>query len=793
MRQRVSSLTIVLLTVLPASLVAQTNSVHYLGIEVSPLGGATLSVVETHSTQTAPAGSRLYVGNLSFNGSDGFRMHIGSGLGAPVEFPDLPTSFPTGGQLEFRAPNAAGYVPCVRVATSAAGGVTLDPDFADLGASSYRAEIWDDGEPVVGLNGMSGPLTTSLLPMAFEVDLEGAHAPVPSFPLPATSAFKLSEGFHLRWASDVAFMDALGTLLGSGDELRFYPNSMTPLGSVETIDVLIATPVIYTMAIDDMALLAHGKHHRARKSCSLVMYDAENKPVKMTLTAGIVGGVEVEVPPSDSLDDLIWDLKDGFVAGDTDEFSVTAELLVGGQGVVGKVSSLHDGSRWNVTPDFSGSGSPDARVELYDATGNLLGVGPNVSNFTIMTNEWAVQTGVEENETLALRLGFASPVSVTVPGLGVFTASLIKMHSNASKKHKYFAIVDRSTLSAVGGECFLLGEPNTSVLAQPPLETSFAAHGLATGKRLHGLLVAKGAGARLGAAFGIAPCVVPTETPPDQFGVQWAPLGPPSANTGETEWAFLTRHAGDAQPGPTQKMSILMDSDGAVVNVSAQPGPPEGSFEIILKNRGRIVAQYVPPDPVAPFATLPDWPIAAGYQVLQYDDKPWSMWINLGYEMDVQPPDPIVRSGASRPLTKADLIEVIATNVPNPGPPEIAVLSARLTDVPFLALLDDRPTPTFVGPTLQVRSVLHPAYPNPFNPQTKLSFELATGGHVSLKLYAVDGSYVATVHEGALAAGAHTYEWNGANQRGQPVASGVYFAELRAPDGTLRTKLSLLK
>jgi flagellar hook assembly protein FlgD len=66
-------------------------------------------------------------------------------------------------------------------------------------------------------------------------------------------------------------------------------------------------------------------------------------------------------------------------------------------------------------------------------------------------------------------------------------------------------------------------------------------------------------------------------------------------------------------------------------------------------------------------------------------------------------------------------------------------------------------------------------------------------GHVSLSVYAVDGSYVASVHDGPLDAGPHTFAWDGRNRNGRPVASGIYVVELRAPGAVRHTNVNLLK
>lgn len=85
------------------------------------------------------------------------------------------------------------------------------------------------------------------------------------------------------------------------------------------------------------------------------------------------------------------------------------------------------------------------------------------------------------------------------------------------------------------------------------------------------------------------------------------------------------------------------------------------------------------------------------------------------------------------------------------------------------------------------------ASPNPFNPATVLSFELAAPGPVTLAVYGIDGRLVATLAEGQHGQGRHEVTWDGTDARGQRVASGVWFARLTGADGTVTRKLALSK
>ena len=81
--------------------------------------------------------------------------------------------------------------------------------------------------------------------------------------------------------------------------------------------------------------------------------------------------------------------------------------------------------------------------------------------------------------------------------------------------------------------------------------------------------------------------------------------------------------------------------------------------------------------------------------------------------------------------------------------------------------------------------------PNPFNPATRIRFGLPEASNVSLRVYDLRGALVATLAERRYGAGTHDLVWNGTNARGEPLASGIYFARLEA-DGAVRTRKLIL-
>ena len=84
-------------------------------------------------------------------------------------------------------------------------------------------------------------------------------------------------------------------------------------------------------------------------------------------------------------------------------------------------------------------------------------------------------------------------------------------------------------------------------------------------------------------------------------------------------------------------------------------------------------------------------------------------------------------------------------------------------------------------------------YPNPFNPQTEISYALPNGCHVGLSIYNLLGQKVRTVVDEYQAAGHKTVHWDGTDDDGSSVASGIYFYRIKAGDFTQTRKMVLVK
>ncbi len=95
-------------------------------------------------------------------------------------------------------------------------------------------------------------------------------------------------------------------------------------------------------------------------------------------------------------------------------------------------------------------------------------------------------------------------------------------------------------------------------------------------------------------------------------------------------------------------------------------------------------------------------------------------------------------------------------------------------------------------------TALLPNYPNPFNPETWIPFQLSTPADVTISIHAVDGTLVRKFDLGTLPAGTYQNKnraayWDGTNTFGEPVASGLYFYTLTVADFSATRKMLIVQ
>ena len=97
------------------------------------------------------------------------------------------------------------------------------------------------------------------------------------------------------------------------------------------------------------------------------------------------------------------------------------------------------------------------------------------------------------------------------------------------------------------------------------------------------------------------------------------------------------------------------------------------------------------------------------------------------------------------------------------------------------------------APELPSQLVVDRNHPNPFNPSTTIRFQAPTNGEVRVRIYNVRGELVRELLDGPVEAGPHQVLWNGTDERGASVASGVYVYEVSGFGQRVTKKMALVK
>lgn len=141
------------------------------------------------------------------------------------------------------------------------------------------------------------------------------------------------------------------------------------------------------------------------------------------------------------------------------------------------------------------------------------------------------------------------------------------------------------------------------------------------------------------------------------------------------------------------------------------------------------------------------------------------------------------QAGPAEGTTQLELLE--GTNFYNAG----IIVSPLVTEnavVDIVSGTNTPPEPVETGLNLKTA-------PNPFNPQTVVSFDLPRPGVASLTIYATNGSKIITLMDDFLNSGLHRVPWNGRDQNGRTVASGIYRVRLEAVGLSEMRSVALIK
>lgn len=227
-------------------------------------------------------------------------------------------------------------------------------------------------------------------------------------------------------------------------------------------------------------------------------------------------------------------------------------------------------------------------------------------------------------------------------------------------------------------------------------------------------------------------------------------------------------------------------------------------FQVILYADGRIIYQYGTMDHAGHTVSASigiengDGTIGLEYD---YNSNPPGIHDNLAILFDAPPQwlSADVYSGSIAPGGGPDVVEITMDAAELEGgvyTGTVRVLSndpdESIVDVPVTFTVNATGVDDPVG-NLPTEFALHQNYPNPFNPDTEFKFDLPKDSHVKLEIFNILGQKVNTVVDEEMRAGYQSANWNGTDNSGHQLSSGVYFYRLIAGDHVFTRKMMMLK
>lgn len=154
----------------------------------------------------------------------------------------------------------------------------------------------------------------------------------------------------------------------------------------------------------------------------------------------------------------------------------------------------------------------------------------------------------------------------------------------------------------------------------------------------------------------------------------------------------------------------------------------------------------------------------------------------------------IALAGAQAVKGRGSLVDVVfevSQDAKTGQSSSIRLTRFHLNDLRSTALLKE--VSFTVGSEIPAVYSLSQSYPNPFNLQTQIRYSLAKAGHVTLSIYSVLGQKVRTLIDETQEAGSYQVIWDGRDERGEIVSSGVYFLNMTTGEFKRTQKILLIK
>ena len=279
-------------------------------------------------------------------------------------------------------------------------------------------------------------------------------------------------------------------------------------------------------------------------------------------------------------------------------------------------------------------------------------------------------------------------------------------------------------------------------------------------------------------------------------GRDWSPTWSPDGE----RIAFASQRDDPASSAVGGFSDVFVLTMGDASRVSLHPQERGTVFEGSEAMAVRAGAEWwLSCQPAEPY----DW---AGYAALHFAFHPGDLGASGGVELsawiDGMEVDLLAEGWVDPAAARWQAVEIPLARFALKGPIAAIDFSGDLTGTFYiddvrLVAMQPSPGSTAVeesgGESLPKAPTLAQNYPNPFNSGTVMRFTLSEPGEVRLTVYNLAGQEVVTLAQGARAAGPHAIRWDGRDDDGRALASGIYLYRLGAGDEVLTRKLALIR
>jgi M6 family metalloprotease-like protein len=248
--------------------------------------------------------------------------------------------------------------------------------------------------------------------------------------------------------------------------------------------------------------------------------------------------------------------------------------------------------------------------------------------------------------------------------------------------------------------------------------------------------------------------------------------------------------AGDAYPGSS--VNTVFDP-GSVPNSNSYSGTPSNVSVVLLTGNGDPIT-------VSAFASWAPPMYASSIPPIEDNDKIVYLQVyGTGFQhgCDVELVDGVTVIGATDVEWNGKDFVVAEIDINGASAGDYDIVLTNPGNGAFVATnaftINDPASGADDTPRAPAEFALKQNYPNPFNPVTLIPFDIKERVHVSLKIYNIRGQVVRTLVNESMDARSYGLEWDGRNDAGTTVSSGVYFYKLVAGDFHDVRKLVLMK